>query len=73
MLIMQAPPLLGRVFSGIMKISRPLIGFIIKVEYSERFIYYYQNWSLQECLAVFIWGVKNVQGGGGGVRVYSKS
>ena len=38
--IVQAPPLLGRVFSSIIKICSPLICFIIKVKYfSECYVY----------------------------------
>ena len=49
---MQAPPLLERAFSSIMKICRHLIGFIIKVKYflNAMFIYRYKSEVyFQEC------------------------
>ena len=54
---MQAPPLLGRAVSSIMKICTPLIGFIIEVKYflpNAMFIYDNKNGDLQECLAAVI-------------------
>ena len=62
---MQAPPLFGRAFSGIMKICMPLIGLIIKIKYFPYVVFIYYNRNrvyLQNCFAAFISGVKNVQG-----------
>ena len=46
---MQATPLFGIAFSGVMNVCWSLIGFIIKVKYfflNAMFIYYYKKWSL---------------------------